>query len=175
VALAFALERPARVQALVLNVTTARLRDHERPVQLLRRSFVLSPSLAGWLVHAYAAWRSLPEYLVLSPAAAWATLRRALPVALRHGTPEAVLARRLLVLADVDLEARLPDLRCPALVLTGEDTLDGLVGPRSRRALLERIPHVEHRVVPRTGHFGAFTAPDATLAAVCDFLDRVVR
>jgi pimeloyl-ACP methyl ester carboxylesterase len=175
IALAFALRHPRRVRALVLHATCARLRDHGGFAALSRGLLGGSPLLAGWAFHAYAAWLCLPELLAMPLPRAVPALRRFAGTALRHASPAAALARRLELLARVDLEPRVPEVGCPVLLLSGEDRLDRLMPRRSRASLESALRHAERAVVPGTGHHGFITAPAEARALVAAFLDRHLR
>jgi haloalkane dehalogenase len=68
-------------------------------------------------------------------------------------------------------EGRLGALGVPALVLWGED--DPFAPLAGARRLAGELPGAELVVVPGTGHFVYDDAPEATAAAVADFLGRL--
>jgi pimeloyl-ACP methyl ester carboxylesterase len=166
-ALRYALDRPDRVERLVLNVATARLRDHAR-LNAIAGRLPVGPRAA--LFHALALALCSLEVAALPPAELPSALRR-LAGHVPFRTPGPTLMRRLELLLGLDVEGRLAGLRCPTLVVSGEPRLDRLVPRRSQAALLERLPDVRHAVVPRSGHLGLLTRPDALRRVVASFLD----
>jgi len=166
VALQHALARPERVTRLVLNVTTARLRDHARTAALVRR-LPVGPRAAAF--HAWAVVACTPELAALP----WRARREALArirAFMPWRTPGPTLMRRIELLLSLDVEERLGAISCPALVLSGEERLDRLVPRRSQAALLRRLPDVRHAVVAGTGHLGILTRPDAVRTPAEAFL-----
>lgn len=80
------------------------------------------------------------------------------------------LARLVEAFAELNLDDRLPGIRCPTLVLCGEE--DALKPVPYSRAIAERIPGAELVVVPGAGHAVAIEQADAVNAALLDFLAR---
>jgi proline iminopeptidase len=167
VALAFAAAHPARVDGLVLHATSARLRDHERVRRLFSR--VRRPWLRAQLVHAFAAVRCAAELRALGPRNA---LRCARDLAWTQRVAPAVLARRIDLFCEADLESRLPSVTCPVLVLTGD--LDRMVPARSSEGLARGLPCARHVVLARSGHLAVVTEPERIAAEVRAFL-RALR
>lgn len=167
VALAFTLAHPARVDRLILNVTSARLRDHGRALRAARR---IPRGCSAAVFHLWAAMRCVRESLALPIAEAGPAARRLWRFARAHRSPGSTVWRRVEMLSELDLEERLREVRCPVLVLSGERRLDGLVPRRSQEALLRGLPDVRHAVVAGTGHLGLLTAPERVGRLVADFL-----
>jgi haloalkane dehalogenase len=69
-------------------------------------------------------------------------------------------------------EGRLGEIGAPALVLWGED--DAFAPLAGAHRFVEQIPGAQLVVVPGTGHFVYDDAPEATAAAVAEFLGRIV-
>ena len=65
---------------------------------------------------------------------------------------------------------RLPDIRCPTLVITGSD--DKVVPPDNSRILAERIPGAELAVLPGAGHGYLLEMATESNAVVLEFLRR---
>jgi 3-oxoadipate enol-lactonase len=86
-------------------------------------------------------------------------------------TPEQAGANLEASLALSDDPARLRDIRCPTLVLTGE--ADFLTSPTSLAAIGTLIPDCSTSVLPFAGHAPFFEAPDAFEDAVLAFLADV--
>lgn len=71
---------------------------------------------------------------------------------------------------DRELEARLPEVEAPTLVLFG--TLDGIVPPEVGRVYREKIPNCNLVLVYDAAHAIAADRPEAFVGAVSDFLER---
>ena len=69
-----------------------------------------------------------------------------------------------------EMESLLPQIACPALVMTGE--LDTWAGPEQHRTIAAAIPHSELVIVPGAGHMIQLEAPDAVNAAIASWLER---
>jgi pimeloyl-ACP methyl ester carboxylesterase len=74
-------------------------------------------------------------------------------------TDQSVMAHRLRLLAQFDLGARLGAIRCPTLVVAGQD--DAIVSCQSQRALAGSIPQSHFSVIQRAGHLCFLTKPHA--------------
>ena len=70
----------------------------------------------------------------------------------------------------LDITPRLPDIRCPALVLVGEE--DRLKPPRYSRLIADRIEGAELLVIPGAGHAVILEQPNAVNSALLEFLQR---
>lgn len=69
-----------------------------------------------------------------------------------------------------EMESLLPQVACPALVMTGE--LDTWAGPGQHRKIAAAIPNSELVIVPGAGHMIQLEAPDAVNAAIASWLER---
>ena len=69
-----------------------------------------------------------------------------------------------------EVESLLPQIACPALVMTGE--LDTWAGPQQHRSIAAAIPNSELVIVPGAGHMIQLEAPDAVNAAIASWLER---
>jgi pimeloyl-ACP methyl ester carboxylesterase len=85
------------------------------------------------------------------------------------------MARRVSILT----EARLPDdierLRFPTLVITGEARLDRIVPVSATHEYARMWPHARVAEMPRTGHLGLITRPDAFASLVVPFAEQAVH
>ena len=170
-ALEFARRHPDRVAALVLHATTG------RPAALLAPWSRLLPYgglavcilnvrlLAGLALEAVAAARAGPQ--ARSQLFQAGRLRLTTPMSVR-----AVAARLRRLASATDLEAALPGLRVPTLVLTPEPYLDLLIPAAEGVWLASRLPDAEHVRLPATGHLGALIRPDLVAGALAAFLAR---
>jgi len=69
-----------------------------------------------------------------------------------------------------EAESLLPQIACPALVMTGE--LDSWSGPEQHRQIAAAIPNSELVIVPGAGHMIQFEAPQAVNSAIARWLQR---
>jgi len=94
--------------------------------------------------------RSLTEAELRPPLHAYA---RQVQAALRHNTYD-----------------RLPQIRCPTLVISGSD--DKVMPAENSSILAERIPNAELAVLPKAGHGYLVECAEESNAIVLDFLRR---
>jgi len=69
-----------------------------------------------------------------------------------------------------EAESLLPQIACPALVMTGE--LDSWSGPEQHRQIAAAIPNSELVIVPGAGHMIQFETPQAVNSAIARWLQR---
>lgn len=86
-------------------------------------------------------------------------------------TGESVYLQALGAILAQDWRARLPQVRVPALVLTG--AADTSTPPSAARELAAAIGGAQPVVLPQAGHFSYLDQPDAFADAVLGFLDRL--
>lgn len=87
----------------------------------------------------------------------------------RHGNPQpAALEGGLNILRQADLRPRLPEIRCPSLLMVGEH--DALFRRRAAEQTLELFPQASLSVVPGAGHAPFLSHPAIFLAALQAFL-----
>ncbi len=152
IALELALHAPARVVGLALISTTARL--------------AVAPALLQQLVDDPAQARQWIVDIGYGPG---------IPAAVRQlgarqlaAVAPAVLHGDFLACNRYDARARLPEVRCPALVLCG--TEDRLTPPKYVRALQEGLPAARLELVAGAGHMLPLERPEAVAAAITRFL-----
>jgi len=127
-----------------------------------------------------------PLFLMESPVRLFAELRAALPSwteRVRYArwqlwtlvaAPLSVtrMAARAHLMSRLDVVADCRRTTSPTLVVTGEPVLDQIVDVNATREYLRLIDGAEHAIVPRTGHLGSVTRPDAFAAIVSEFVSR---
>jgi pimeloyl-ACP methyl ester carboxylesterase len=87
----------------------------------------------------------------------------------RWGTaPMSAVARRALVLHQLDLRPVLPEIRQPVLLICGDS--DPLVSKRCEDALMHSLPNVTRAVLERCGHVPFFTHAELLAELVRQFL-----
>jgi pimeloyl-ACP methyl ester carboxylesterase len=146
-ALWLALQAPERVIALVLDAPAA-----------IRQEGAQAPSgspeeMARWL---YAHPERIPPVPAPDPAV--------------RAKTQALVQRLRGPDRDADLEARLPDLAAPTLVLFG--TLDRVIAPAMGHFYKELIPNCHLVFVYDAGHAISTDRPEAFTEVVGDFLER---
>jgi pimeloyl-ACP methyl ester carboxylesterase len=87
--------------------------------------------------------------------------------------PKAALARRGLMILDVDLRARLPDIRQPILMICGD--CDGIVPAACEQPLLHGLPNVARVELPDCGHYPHYTHAPLVAEVVRQFLTAATR
>jgi pimeloyl-ACP methyl ester carboxylesterase len=85
------------------------------------------------------------------------------------------MARRVSILTDAALPDDLYRLRLPTLVVTGEADLDRIVPVSATREYGRMWPHARIAEMPRTGHLGLITRPDAFAALVVPFAEQAAH
>jgi pimeloyl-ACP methyl ester carboxylesterase len=91
--------------------------------------------------------------------------------ALLHMFHPSRMARRVHLLSSMSgIEAELPRVKVPTLIVTGEESLEQVVSPRITREYLAIWPHARIETLARTGHLGIITRPDEFAALVSGFV-----
>lgn len=163
----FALAAPERVLSLALVNTLARTDEWFagtlRSFELIRRQVADTPSffeaiLSWWVSH---------RFFEESERTTW--LRWLL-----HQTPHPQrldgFLRQLDAIRGHDALDRLGAIRCPVLVLAGED--DGVMPARYSRQMAARLPQAELVVLPGVGHALPFESPAEFRRHLTEFLAR---
>jgi pimeloyl-ACP methyl ester carboxylesterase len=81
------------------------------------------------------------------------------------------MARRVRLLASVDLERDLAQVNVPTLVITGDAALDRVVPVSRTREYLRMWPHARAATLSRTGHLGLITRSKAFAQLVFPFVE----
>jgi 3-oxoadipate enol-lactonase len=162
VALQFALDRPERVDRLVLACATpggsgaAPMPD--RTVQLLQEAQTLPPDVALRRFVTNALGPKPDELLV----------DRIMEHRLATAQPLPAWSAQAAAGAAFDVWERLPEISAPTLVLTGDE--DGVVDPRNSELLGERIPDARLELFPGAGHLFFWERPARFVEVVTEFL-----
>jgi pimeloyl-ACP methyl ester carboxylesterase len=155
IAQTLALERPERVEAMVLVATGARLRVAHRLLDAFRETPPEGRSLLQGL-----------SYGSGTPAARVAVAERVLAE-----TPPLVTVGDFLACDRFDLVDRLPRIAVPTLILAGAE--DHLTPPRLARTLADGIPGARLVEIPGAGHFPQLETPEAVSGAIRTFLSSL--
>jgi 3-oxoadipate enol-lactonase len=160
-----ALARPDRVKSLALVATLGRSDDWFRATLeafgLIRRQVADTAAffeaiLPWWVSHRFFA---APERI------AWLRwLLRQNP----HSQKLEGFLRQLRAIGQHDALEQLEQIRCPVLLLVGED--DSVAPPRYARQIHEHIPHARFALLPEVGHAPPIEDPDPFNRRLADFL-----
>jgi len=162
-----ALSHPRRVRTLVLGSTSC---GGQRAVAALPEHLTLMASL-NTLSPEEAAEKGLPlmysaEFIARRRQE---LIARALAEAELRPPPDA-FARQVQAAVRHEAYDRLPQIRCPTLVISGSD--DEIVPAENSRILAEQIPGAELVLLPKAGHGYLVECADESNAIVLDFLRR---
>jgi 3-oxoadipate enol-lactonase len=169
IAQAFALAHPERLRSLVLACTTC-----GGPHAVAAAPEVVEAMVRGSSPEATEEERRAGFAVVFHPESFerrpegvrfYEETKRAWP----HSAREVGL--RVVGIASHDAWARLPEIRVPTLVLTGDR--DVLIPPENARILAGRIPDAQLVVIEDAGHVFFCEQPEATNRALVAFLDQV--
>lgn len=162
VAQEFALQYAARTRSLILGCTSFGGRNAVRPEPAVRQFLAARGSLSA----AEAEQASVPiMYCAETPRS---RIEEDLAVRRQCQTlPHAYVAQFQGVVA-WEAYSRLPELRVPTLVIHGDS--DRLVPVANGELLAARIPGARCVILPRAGHLFYVDQPEATHAAVVEFL-----
>jgi 3-oxoadipate enol-lactonase len=82
-------------------------------------------------------------------------------------------ARRMEALQTFDTYDRLPQIKCPTLVITGKD--DALLPWENSRLIASRIPGAELRILEPAGHCFWLEQPESSREAIEHFLETIAN
>ncbi len=162
-----AIARPDLVKTLALVDTLAKadewFRGTLRAFTLIRRQVADTPAF----FEAILPWWVSPRFFEQSERAAWLCwILRQTPQPQRL---EGFL-RQIEAMERHDALDRLHLVRCPVLILTGED--DSVSPPRYARQMKERLPQAELVLLPGIGHAPPLEEPGEFTARLAEFLGR---
>lgn len=164
VALALALNHPARVRGLILADTRAAA---DSPEAAARREetarSVLKTGDLGELVETM-----VPRLFCRSTFRDRPGLIPPIKAAMEQTTPAGVAGALRGMACRPDRRDRLNGIACPVLVVVGEE--DVISPPDEARAIADALPDARLAVIPRAGHLAPCENPDAFNPAVLDFL-----
>ena len=172
IAAAFAARYPDRASSLVVvSALPPSWRPDRRVMFYLRAPRLLTP------IFLIASLRMYGEIAAANPG-----FGRGLGAAVRHGarvishmfSPRR-MARRVHVLASLDLREELARVRRPTLVITGDPSLDRVVPVEATREYAELWPRARVATIARTGHLGLITRPDEFARLVVRFAEESSR
>jgi 3-oxoadipate enol-lactonase len=171
IALRYAALRPARVTALTL--VSALPPDYE-PDDTTRR-YLRAPRLMAPVFCVRAVSRALPELRSALPS--WRTrvafAARQLGQVARAPMAPTLMRDRVRLLHDVDFNESARACTAPALLVTGEPTLDRVVKVESTLRYKELLTDARVERLEGTGHLGLVLRPDEFAARIARFAEEV--
>jgi pimeloyl-ACP methyl ester carboxylesterase len=176
IAAAFATRHPDRASSIVLVSAlppswkpNGRVRFYLRAPRLLAPLFMLA-SLRMYREIA-AAGTGIARSVSAAVGIGW--------LSVTHMFSPGRMARRVHLLESLDLNGELARvaarLATPALVITGEPTLDRVVPVTATHDYLRLWPHASAATISRTGHLGSMTRPVEFARLVASFAERATR
>ncbi len=172
IAAAFAARHPERVASLVLVSAVPPSWTPDRRVKFyLRAPRLLSPLFCIASVRMY---REIAAANTGVMAGVGAAVRHAW-TAVTHLFSPGRMARRVHLLAGMELREELARVDAATLIVTGEDGLDRVVPVRLTREYLDIWPQARVVTVERTGHLGLITRPDEFTRMVAPFVVETAR
>ena len=165
---AFAARFPGRATSLILvSALPPSWRPDARVLFFLRSPWLLSPLFCLASVRLYREFATARD--------TWwsgvtSSCRAGINVLLHMFHPGR-MARRVHLLSSVfGIEAELPRVKVPTLIVTGEGSLERVVSPDLTREYLAIWPHARVETLSRTGHLGMITRPDEFAALLSAFV-----
>ena len=172
IAAAFAARYPERTASLVMvSALPVSWRPDRRVRFFLRAPRLLTPV---FLIASLRLYREIAAANAGVAAGFGPAVRHAVRV-LTHMFSPARMARRVSILADATLPDDIARLRLPTLLITGEATLDRIVPVSATHEYARMWPHARVAEIPRTGHLGLITRPDAFASLVVPFAEQAVH
>jgi len=168
IAAAFAAEHPERTAALILvSALPPTWSPDARARFYLRAPRLLAPLFCA------ASLRMYREIAAASDGRA-AAIRLSLShlvTVLRHVFSPTRMARRITMLAAVNVTRRVRQIERPTLIVTGDPALDRVVPVRLTLDYVRLIPHALTATLARTGHIGLITRSEAFADLVVSFAE----
>lgn len=164
-ALEHALAHPDRVASLVLISNSARgLRPEEKERRQRSMAVLEKHAFAGTTPSQLRSF-VLPAHLD-DPSIAGVILQMSLDLG-----KETMLAQFAASMERSDLMARLPELRCPVMIVGSEE--DAMVSAADLRAMAEQVPGAKLGIIRGSGHMIPLEAPEALRDALVAFYSGV--
>lgn len=165
----FVLNYPERVHCLVLGCTNCGGK-HSVPPSAEALAFLFGPEMAKLSVEERARltvhWLWTREFIEKHPEA----VDNYVTITSRYPTPVHGFRRQAEAIAGHDTYDRLPRIKVPTLVITGDS--DRLIPPENSRILASRIPGAELVILKNAGHGFITDATEEASKVIIDFLKR---
>ena len=172
IAAAFAARHPERVSSLVMVSAVPPSWTPDRRVSFyLRAPRLLSPLFCVASLRMY---REIAAAHAGFAAGAFAALVHGWRVVTHMFSPGR-MARRVRLIVDCNLEARISGINVPTLVVTGDPSLDRIVPVARTHEYVRMWPHARVATIANTGHLGLITRPEEFARIVVPFAERAAR
>jgi pimeloyl-ACP methyl ester carboxylesterase len=89
----------------------------------------------------------------------------------RRAGPEQLVQQNSAIMARPDSRPLLPRVRCPLLLVCGQD--DALTPPECSQEIAIAVPHAELHLLPACGHLLTWERPAEVNALLLDWLGRL--
>jgi pimeloyl-ACP methyl ester carboxylesterase len=163
--LRLALTHPERVKGLILSDTAAHAEDPDKLAQyeaFLKVS--LEEGVSEDLVNILMLVFFSQTFAAKPEADVWRKKLAAIDVRGAHAMIRAVFDRD-------DIQDRVGEIRCPAVVIHGEE--DVAIDPEQGEELARDLPDATFVAVKDAGHAAVYESPDVVTTAIKDFLKRI--
>lgn len=165
----FALNYPDRLLCLILGCTNCGGKQSVPPSEEAL-AFLFGPEMAKLSVEERARltvpWLWTKEFIEKHPEA----VEFYVTITSRYPTPVHGFRNQARAIAAHDTYDRLPQIKAPTLVITGD--ADRLIPPENSRILASRIPGAELVILKNAGHGFTTDAAEEAARAILDFLKR---
>jgi pimeloyl-ACP methyl ester carboxylesterase len=169
VAQEFALRHARKVRSLVLGCTTPGSPKSIRGTGLATNAYSTKEMSAEERGRALAEAAFTKGYIARHPEVVSMMIeqRKQRPI------DPVAFARRMEALQTFDTYDRLPQIKCPTLVITGKD--DALIPWENSRLIANRIPGAQLRILEPAGHCFWLEQPEQSREAIEHFLDTIAN
>ena len=163
----FALRHPKKTRSLVLGCTTPGGPGSIRNTDPAMRAYSTQPMSAEERGRALAEAAFTKGYIDKHPELIPSMIesRRQRPI------DPVGFALRMKAATTHDVYGRLPQIKCPTLVITGKD--DALISWENSRLIAERIPGAQTKILEPAGHCFWVEQPEQSQEAIAQFLASV--
>ena len=163
IAPAFTIAHPHRISALAILNSAYQRTSEERAAVLSRAERVAREGPSSTIDEALVRWFT-PDFAASRPD----VLQRIRNWIISNETEPYAAAYKLLAESDSDLVDRIARIRCPTLVMTGENDFGNT--PEMTRKLAASIPGAKAVIIPRLRHMGLMEEPGSINAHLIPFL-----
>ena len=159
-----ALKYPGVFQSMVLADTTSRLAPDAAKLWGERIKIAREQGMAPLVESTLARWFTEPYRR------SHASVVERIAAGIR-ATPPAGYAGCCDAISKIDLTDRLPEIKCPTLVIVGEQDMG--TPPAMARAIADNLPGAELKIIPSAAHLSNIEQAQTFNDAMTKFLDRV--
>ena len=168
VAFEFIRQFPQRVKALGLFSTRAAADSPEAGAGRMKLIDKLRTEGVEVLMTA-----SLPKLVGRTTAASRPAVMKEVEALIRQASPDGVIDALRAMAERRDSTLILPGIRCPILILAGEE--DALIPAQESRAMAQSIPGAQLEIIPRAGHLVNLEQPEVFQRLVSSWIQLVAQ